>query len=133
MARQHGIADNVLIQDEIGDDALRRELEKAHVALMPSHSEAFGLSIAEAQAAGLPLIGYEVGSVPEVVEKGRTAWLAPFREMDALAGLIREAMADPEQTYRMGMAGRERIAANFTWDRTARAILDGANDIHIPD
>ena len=71
--------------DAVGDEGLRRELKDAHLAIMPSHAEAFGLSIAEVQAAGIPIVAYEAGSVSEVVENGVTGWLAPFRQVDRLA------------------------------------------------
>ena len=124
-AREHGIDDKVVVCDPAADEGLYRELKQAHLAIMPSHSEAFGLSIAEAQASGIPVVAYEAGSVPEVVENGVTAWLAPFRQVDRLARCIEEAVQDPERTYRVGLAGRERIAQNFTWKKTAATILEG--------
>ncbi len=125
LAEKFGVAEQVTIGTAVGDADLRAALEWADVALMPSHAEAFGLSIAEAQAAGLPVIAYAAGSVPEVVADGETGWLAPFREVAGLAEAIRQAVADPVETHRRGRAGRVRVAARFTWENTARTILTG--------
>jgi glycosyltransferase involved in cell wall biosynthesis len=92
---------------------------------MPSYFESFGLSIAEAQAAGLPVVAYAAGSVPEVVRDGHTGWLAPARDIRALAERIGAALADPAEAARRGAAGRERAAAEFDWRRTGRILYGG--------
>lgn len=125
LAATHGIADRVVFLPHQGDKGLLQELERAHVALLPSHSESFGLSIAEAQAAGLPVVAYATGSVPEVVEDGRSAWLAPLGDTSVLAEALEAAMADPDETFRRGLVGRERVQRLFQWSRTAKKVLEG--------
>src|SRR6185436_2884357 len=125
LARQHGIAERVQVLPHQGDARLAEELERAELALLPSHSESFGLSIAEAQAAGLPVVAYAAGSVPEVVEDGRTAWLAPFGDVDGLARAVTAALSDPDECFWRGMRGRERVARLFRWEETAKRVLDG--------
>ncbi|NIV70968.1 MAG: glycosyltransferase [Phycisphaerae bacterium] len=124
-AREHGIGHKVVVCDPVNDERLRRELQQAHLAIMPSHAESFGLALAEAQAAGIPVVSYDVGSVPEVVENGVTGWLAPLHRVDRLAQCIEEAIWHPETTYRAGLAGRERVKQMFTWEKTAATILEG--------
>jgi glycosyltransferase involved in cell wall biosynthesis len=104
--------------------ALVRELECAHLAVLPSHAESFGLAVAEAQAAGLPVIACAVGAVPEVVENNVTGWLIPPGRDDLLAGAIVEAMGRPDRAYEMGLAGRERINRLFSWPSSAAAMLE---------
>jgi glycosyltransferase involved in cell wall biosynthesis len=123
VAAEEGIAAQIELSDHQGDATLKAELERAHVAILPSWSESFGLSIAEAQAAGLPVVGYLAGSVPEIVENGNTAWLVPLRDVDALARAIEASMRDPEVTYQAGLAGRERVRAMFRWEETAARVL----------
>ena len=78
------------------DEALRAELEQADLAIMPSHAESFGLALAEAQAAGLPVVAYHAGSVPEVIDDGVSGWLAPLHDVDRLAAFIEAATRDPD-------------------------------------
>jgi glycosyltransferase involved in cell wall biosynthesis len=124
-ARALGLAARVEVLPHQGDAHLLEELGRAHLALLPSHSESFGLSIAEAQAAGLPVVAYSAGSVPEVVEDGQTAWLAPLHDVDGLARALGAALSDPDECFRRGIRGRERAGRLFRWDRTARRVLDG--------
>jgi len=129
LANEHGIADKVSICGPADDKKLEHELKRAHLAIMPSHSESFGLSIAESQAAGIPLVAYEAGSVPEVVENGVTAWLAPFREVNQLSECIEEAIKAPKTTYQAGLAGRERVKEMFTWEKTGAIMFEGIQTV----
>ncbi len=123
-ARKHGIAEQVTILDPMDHEGLARELQWAQVAILPSTFESFGLACAEAQTSGVPVIAYDVGGVSEVIDDGVTGWLVENERPDLLPGAIVEAMRDPEQTYRMGLRGRERITSLYAWDRTAETILE---------
>ncbi|MEQ1894258.1 MAG: glycosyltransferase, partial [Planctomycetota bacterium] len=109
-----------------------RELARAQLAILPSHSESFGLSIAEAQAAALPVVAYAAGSVPEVVADGQTAWLAPLGNLDALTTALAAALDSPTPAHARGLAGRERVARLFRWDRTAERVLTGLEALRGP-
>ena len=129
LARAHGIEQKLELSGHQGDDALRMELARAHVALLPSHSESFGLSIAEAQAAGLPVVAYAAGAVPEVVEAGKSAWLAPLGDVRALRSALEETLDDPHATWNRGLAGRERVSRLFRWEETAARVLAGLGQL----
>lgn len=124
-AREHGVGDRVILLGRLDHPTLTRELEWAQLAILPSHAESFGLAIAEAHASGLPVVSYEAGAVPEVVEKNVTGWLVPPLSVDRLAEAIIEAMQDPQKTFRMGLAGRQRVTRLFSWEQTAVAMLQG--------
>jgi glycosyltransferase involved in cell wall biosynthesis len=129
---EHGLADRVEFLPHQDDAGLARELTHAQLALLPSHSESFGLSIAEAQAAGLPVVAYAAGSVPEVVQDGTTAWLAPKGDIAALTRALGAALESPAECHARGLAGRERVARLFRWDRTAERVLTGLGALQAP-
>lgn len=124
-ARRGGILDRIELLGALDHPALVRALEWSHVVIMPSYTESFGLANAEAQAAGVPVIAYKVAAVPEVVEHGVTGWLVPVARVDLLAETIAHALQDPHETYRAGLAGRERMARLFSWERTSEETLRG--------
>lgn len=128
-ARLHGVADRVEILPPVDDEGLKREFERAHLAVLPSHYEAFGLCFAEAQAAGLPVVAYNAAAVPEIVEHEVTGLLAPPRDVAGLADCIAEALQDPARTYVMGLAGRARARRAYSWQLTASTILEGLERI----
>ena len=119
VAYENGIETRIEMRGHLDQSELVRELEWAQVAILPSYAESFGLACAEAQAAGLPVIGYDVGGVPEIVENGITGWLTPKGQVNRISAAILEAIKKPQQTFQMGLAGRERVNELFSWSRTA--------------
>ncbi len=125
---QAGIAGQVTHLGFINHAQLMEQLAWAQVAILPSHSESFGLAVVEAQAAGLPVIACNVGAMPEIIVPGETGWLAPARDSAALAAAIAAALESPEQTHRMGLAGRARVEKLFSWEQTANGMLAGLQE-----
>jgi glycosyltransferase involved in cell wall biosynthesis len=123
VARRCGIAGQVELIGPLGREALRRELEWAQLAILPSRMESFGLAIAEAQAAGLPVIAYDAAAVPEVVAAGRTGWLLPPGQIDLLAEAVEAAVTGPGRAFALGMAGRQRMWERFRPERSAARTL----------
>ncbi|MEU6551089.1 stealth conserved region 3 domain-containing protein [Streptomyces sp. NPDC046915] len=84
---------------------LTEEWAKASIALLTSRTEAFGLVLAEAQAAGVPVVSYDAPNGPrEVVIDGRTGLLVPSGDTDALASALISLIEDSELRHRMGAA-----------------------------
>lgn len=128
-ACQHKVSDRILLLGRLEHGALARELEWAQLAILPSHAESFGLANAESQAAGLPVVAYRAGAVPEVVEEGVTGWLVATGDVNQLAGAVMEAIRDPQRTARMGLAARERATRLFSWQHTAATMLRGIDTL----
>jgi len=68
----------------------RDYLSKADLFVLPSHGEAFGLSLAEAREAGCAVIGTNVGGIPEGLENGRSGILVPAKDPVELARVLVE-------------------------------------------
>jgi glycosyltransferase involved in cell wall biosynthesis len=65
------------------------------------------------------------GALPEGVgADGDTALLVNPGDSEALAGRIRDALADPELRQRVGLAGRRRVIDQWTWRRTAEKTVE---------
>jgi glycosyltransferase involved in cell wall biosynthesis len=93
-------------------DALYR---RADVVCVPSvWDEPFGLVGLEAMAHAKPVVAFRVGGIPDWLEDGRTGFLVPSKDCDALAAAITRLTADAELAARMGAAGRERQRALFS-------------------
>lgn len=100
----------------------RAYLEKADLFVLPSHVEAFGLSIAEARQAGCAVIGMNVGGIPEVLEGGSRGILLPPKNPSELARVIVELFSD-EELLRLW---QDRASSNLSWlhvDRVCRETL----------
>jgi glycosyltransferase involved in cell wall biosynthesis len=99
-------------------------LAELDLVLVPSAPhEATTRVILEAFAAGVPVIAFRSGGIPEVVEDGRTGWLAgSAEEMARLA--IELFTGDPARSAAVASAARESWAHNFTLERWHRQVLE---------
>lgn len=93
------------------------------VFAITSVHEGFGLVLAEAMAAGKPVVATRAGAMPEIVVEGETGFLAaPGQPAEVAAALAR--LRDGQLRSRLGAAGRDRVAALFTreqmWAATDR-------------
>jgi len=96
-----------------------RLLRTCDIAAMPSRLECFGLFIAEAMAAGKPVVATRVHGIPEVVRNGETGILVPPEDPAALAWAIERLAADRGAREAMGRAGRRRYESEFTFETAA--------------
>ena len=89
------------------------------------------MPIAESMASGVAVLASDTGGVPELIDEGVTGRLVPRLDVDALAGAMRDLLADRERLHRMGQAARQRAERLLTWDRSAerleRVYLDLVN------
>lgn len=87
------------------------------VVVVPSLSEASGLTAMEALALGVPVVATRVGGLPEVIADGETGLLVPPADPGALAAAVRRLLGDPELAGRLAAAGADRVAELFTVER----------------
>jgi UDP-glucose:(heptosyl)LPS alpha-1,3-glucosyltransferase len=96
-------------------DDIRRYYARADVVVLPSVSEAFGMSILEGMACGLPVVASPAAGVASLIAEGRNGFLAG--EVDALRAAL-ASLQDPAVRNRMGEKAR-RTAESYSWDRIA--------------
>lgn len=102
-------------------DTLRIFYECAAAFVFPSLYEGFGLPPLEAMASGTAVVTSNVSSLPEAVNDA--AMLVNPENVFDIARGIREVLLDPELRARLVIKGMEQ-AARFSWDRTAREVID---------
>jgi N-acetyl-alpha-D-glucosaminyl L-malate synthase BshA len=111
MARKGGYADRAIFLGNVV--SIETVLPAAKLFLLPSDPESFGLSALEAMACGVPVIGTNVGGLPEVVDDGRSGYLKLVGDVDAMAGAAVELLRDPEKWQCFSEAARQRAVERF--------------------
>jgi glycosyltransferase involved in cell wall biosynthesis len=123
LAHELQLDDIVRFVGRVSSQDLERWYAAADVFALPSSSEAQGIVALEAMASGLPVIASAVGGLLGTIDDGRTGYLVPSGDFDALAARLAELLSNPSQRARIGMAARESVAREFTWDRAVLATL----------
>ena len=107
-----------LIGSKRGEELLN-EYQAAELFVLPSLGESQGIVFMEAMACGLPVVGFNIGGVDEVVRDGIDGYLAEKENVTSLINAIRRIFLNKEQGKQMGMRGRERIMRHFQWRQIA--------------
>jgi glycosyltransferase involved in cell wall biosynthesis len=104
-------------------DDLPRILPCLDVLVHPAYREGLGVSLLQASAAGVPIVACRAGGIPEAVRDGVNGLLVPPGDPVALGQAIARLLRDPELARRMGGAGRELVAREFSPDSMVEGNL----------
>ena len=100
------------------DRVLALAYSAADVMVVPSRQDNLPNTAVEAQACGTPVVAFDIGGLPDIVEHGRTGWLAPAFDIERMAEGITWALAQRE-TGRLAEQARERAVARFAYSVVA--------------
>jgi glycosyltransferase involved in cell wall biosynthesis len=101
-------------------DDLPRILPCLDLVVHPADMEGLGVSLLQAAAAGVPLVGTRAGGLPEIIREDNGV-LVPRADPVALAQVVIALLKDPERARHMGQAGRALVRARFSID----AMVEG--------
>jgi glycosyltransferase involved in cell wall biosynthesis len=87
------------------------------VLLVPSHFEGFGIVVAEAMAAGTPVVASRASNLPELLDDGVEGRLVPVRDAGALAATTLDLLRDAELRAKLGRAAQQRARRDFSVER----------------
>jgi L-malate glycosyltransferase len=96
---------------------VERLIPLAHVLLMPSEMESFGLVALEAMACGVVPVATRVGGVPELITHGEDGFLEPVGDIAAQAARVVELLRNDDLQYRMAKTGRWNAAERFCTEK----------------
>jgi glycosyltransferase involved in cell wall biosynthesis len=93
------------------------------IFVLPSVSrEGLGIALIEASAMSLPVIGSDIGGIPEVIETHANGFLVPPGDAERLTHAIETLVSDPDLRKRMGRQGRKIYEEKFTLPRMIQQI-----------
>jgi N-acetyl-alpha-D-glucosaminyl L-malate synthase BshA len=112
-------------------DRINEKLAVADVMLLPSQLESFGLAALEAMACEVVPITTNEGGLPEVVDHGKTGFLAAVGDVETMANYAIEILSDENKLRKMGEQARASAQARFCaskiipmYERFYREVLD---------
>lgn len=113
----------------VAGEALWNLYRGARCVVAPSlWQEVFGLVVLEAMAAGKPAIASNIGGLPETVEDRVTGLLVRPGSVPELVEAIERLWSDSSLARAMGMAGREKVTRDFTWEKHYTTLMEVYNE-----
>ncbi|MFN8020989.1 MAG: glycosyltransferase family 4 protein [Acidimicrobiales bacterium] len=109
-AADHGVDDLVEWVGVLPPAQVAAALREADVFCLPSFAEGLPVSIMEAMAVGVPVVTTYISGIPELVVDGRTGWMVPAGDDEALAEALRSALTSPRRAE-ITAAAREAVVA----------------------
>jgi colanic acid/amylovoran biosynthesis glycosyltransferase len=118
---------------------VKERLARAHIFLLPSLTAADGdvegvpVALMEAMAAGLIVVSSFHSGIPELVEDGRSGFLAPEGDAAGLAAHIRRIADDPGTWPAISLAARRRVETEFNNDILNDRLFDRIIDLLVKE
>ncbi len=129
--------ENFIIHNQIiPGDMVARLFQKASVVVLPYIEASQSGIVPLAYAFKKPVVATDVGSIPEVVDNGKTGYIVPPKNTKRLAEAIIALLKDKEKRRKMGENGYEKAKKELSWDNIAvktveiykKAISDRSNN-----
>ncbi|MCA1824271.1 MAG: D-inositol-3-phosphate glycosyltransferase [Frankia sp.] len=127
LANELGLRDRVRWADPVPLVELPDWYRAAHVVVVPSHSESFGLVALEAQACGTPVVAASVGGLRTAVRDGVSGVLVSGHNPEDYADVLGRLVAEPARHAALSM-GAVAHAADFDWSKTAGRLVQTYQD-----
>jgi len=114
--------DAVTWTGRVDETAKRELLNAAAVLVMCSDAESFGMSVAEAMAAGTPVVVTKTCPWPDVESHHAGFWVE--QTPAAIATGVNAVLSDGSAGRQMGCRGRSLVAAQYSWPHVASALIN---------
>lgn len=108
MAMDQGVDDDMICIGKIKNPV--EPLLISDLFLLPSETESFGLAALEALAAGVPVVASDSGGIPEVVDHGKSGFLAPVGDVQQMAKYALQLLENPEQMTKAKKMAKARAS-----------------------
>jgi glycosyltransferase involved in cell wall biosynthesis len=103
-------------------------LQNADIFVLPSYYENFGIAVAEAMAAGTPVVVSNQVHIWEDIQQAEAGWVCPL-EVDEIASLITIALLDTNERKRRGLNAKEYARNHYSWDAIAQQTIQAYQQI----
>lgn len=119
-----GVPRNIELLGRVDDDALAQAYARCHGFILPTRFEGMPTVVLEAMAHARPVIVSDVGATAELVDSAN-GFLLPPGDAESLHRAVLQFIAlTPADRERMGIAGRSRVDARFTWVGVTKRFVE---------
>ncbi|MBR0197637.1 MAG: glycosyltransferase [Kiritimatiellae bacterium] len=115
---EYGLQDDFIFTGPLSDDKKWEAYRRSDLFVLPTHTENFGIVVAEALYAGIPVVTTKGAPWGDLLDRNCGWWVDI--SVDAIAEALKSAMSlTDEQRLEMGIRGRALVIEKYSWDRIA--------------
>ncbi|AFY43865.1 hormogonium polysaccharide biosynthesis glycosyltransferase HpsP [Nostoc sp. PCC 7107] len=103
-------------------------LQAADLFVLPSYYENFGIAVAEAMVAGIPVVISDQVHIWQQVSDSQSGWVGRT-DVSSLFELLQQALQNPEERQRRGQNAQNYALEHFSWDAIARQMIQAYEQI----
>jgi glycosyltransferase involved in cell wall biosynthesis len=122
------LGDRVTFTGHISADELHDAYNSSHILANLSVWEGYGIAVAEAMWAGLPVVAVNAGAVPELVTHGENGFLVGAEDAEVCASCLKELIVNETLRGKMSYSARKRAEELFSWQDTGREFVHLAEE-----
>jgi glycosyltransferase involved in cell wall biosynthesis len=119
-----GLTSKVSFHGSLDKEPLVEKLRQAHVLIVPSSYEGFGIVYLEGMCFGLPAIGTTAGAAGEIIKHGENGYLIEPNDAVTLAGQLSRLADDRDLLLQLSLNAVKRYKAQLKWQETAKFIRE---------
>lgn len=120
--KEKNLSSIVRLHGPLDNEPLEQKLRQAHLLVVPSSYEGFGIVYLEGMGFGLPAVGTTSGAASEIIEDGRTGYLITPNDHQTLAQHLSQLAADRGLLNQLSLNARERYLRQPRWQDIAESI-----------
>ena len=105
----------VYCTDRSWEDAMKI-IKSSSIVVVPSRMESLPTTVKEAFYLNVPVIGTDVGGIPELIKNNETGIIVPPENPSKLAQAINELLSDKEKAEKLAVNGNAFVKNNMTWN-----------------
>lgn len=124
LVNELGLGKNVMFVGPVTGDEKLDFFNQGDIMLLPSYRESFGIAALEGMAAGIPVLAYSIGLLPDLIRDGEAGFLEDSGNVHALSSRLLQLIEDPSLRARMGQNGREEAKQKYTVNVVAEKVRD---------
>jgi len=120
----HSLSSTVTFHGPLDNEPLIQMYRQAHVMVVPSSYEGFGIVYLEGMGFGLPGIGTTAGAASEIITHGEDGYLIQPDDSETLSGFINKLASNRELLLKLSLNALKRYESQPRWDETAKNIRE---------
>jgi glycosyltransferase involved in cell wall biosynthesis len=128
----HGLSSMVKFHGPLDNEPLIEMYGQAHLMVVPSSYEGYGIVYLEGMGFGLPAIGTTAGAAGEIITHGKDGFLIEPDDDVILAKILVELASDRELLVRLASNAVQRFRSQPRWEETAKSIREFLFQMAIP-